>query len=279
MQKGKVIIGVTLLLLLLGAGCLTLSKPDISSDTSPKESILAEEVRLMELLSRFHEETLNRLNLLDQAVHSASVHATAVGPDDPSTHEVLAYVAMGSESVIDVISFDTDGLITDIYPTLYASSLGADLSNSSHIRFVLDENKPVLSDVFTSVEGPDASVIAFPVYHPNGTIAGGISALFSSAELIGEAAGASGIPSPYFAKAVTVDGMIIYDPVKEEIGTTLFSDPRYTISSDLELFLKRIGTEREGVAIVDLYGIQKHIVWDTVSLHGTDWRLLIEKSL
>ncbi len=241
------------------------------------ESTFSDEVKMQALLSRYLEETESELNSLDNEVLLAGAHASAVGLANASTHEVLAYVAGTSEAVFDVVSFDAEGRIIDVYPEAYASATGADISDQPHIRVMLDEGKPVLSLLFHPVEGQDGVSLAYPVVTAEGRITGGISAMILPSALIGGAAEKAKIGSPYTALAIQVDGTVLYAEDPEEVGSMFFPDPGYEIFPDVERFTSRIMTEPKGAAIIGLSGVKKHIVWDTVSLHGTDWRLLVVK--
>ncbi|MDO8841719.1 hypothetical protein [Methanocalculus sp.] len=272
MRNGLISIGVVVLLFLFGAGCSSVAETGEQTAPSPDD-------RIQQTLEReLHAAVLDRLHLLDQTVLSAAAHAAAVGLDDPSTHEVLANVTdTFSDCVIDVITIDADGRITGVYPPEFASAIGSDISAQPHIRVLLDQKKPVLSGMIRTVEGVDAAVLAYPVLHPDGTIAGGISALFSPAGLIDGAVNSFEMTAPFRALVITVDGLILYSPDEEEIGEVLFSDPGYALFVDVERFMTRIGVEERGSATVGLSGVQKQIIWDTVLLHGTDWRLLVIK--
>lgn len=241
------------------------------------ENTFTDEVKMQTLLSRYLEETESELNSFDNEVLLAGAHASAVGLADPSTHEVLAYVTGTSDAVFDVVSFDAEGRIIDVYPEAYASAIGADISAQPHIRVILDEKKPVLSQLLHTVEGQDGVSIAYPVVTAEGSITGGISAIILPSALIGGAAEKAEIGSPYTALAIQVDGTVLYAEDPEEVGSMIFSDPGYEIFPDVERFTTRIMTEPKGAAIISLSGVKKHIVWDTVSLHGTDWRLLVMK--
>ncbi len=241
------------------------------------ESTFSDEVKMQALLSRYLEETESELNSLDNEVLLAGAHASAVGLANASTHEVLTYVAETSEAVLDVVSFDLEGRITGIYPDEYASAIKADISDQPHIRVILDEGKPVLSQLFHTVEGQDGVSLAYPVVTAEGRITGGISAMILPSALLGGAAEKAEIGSPYTARTIQVDGTVLYADDPEEVGTMIFSDPGYEIFPDVERFTTRIMTEPKGAAIISLSGVKKHIVWDTISLHGTDWRLLVMK--
>jgi len=174
------------------------------------ERTFSDEVVMQALLSRYHEETDAKLNYLDNEVLLAGAHASAVGLDDASTHEVLAYVTGTSEAVFDVVSFDAECRITGVYPDEYVSAIGADISDQPHIRTVLDEKKPVLSLLFHPVEGQDGVSLAYPIVTAEGRITGGISAMILPSVLLGGAAEKAEIGSPYTARAIQVDGTVLY---------------------------------------------------------------------
>ncbi len=241
------------------------------------ESTFSDEVGMQALLSRYHEKTEAELRSLDNEMMLAGAHASAVGSADPSTHEVLAYVTGTSEAIFDVVLLDAEGRIIDVYPDAYASAIGADISAQPHIRVILDEKKPVLSELLHTVEGEDGVSIAYPVVSADGRITGAISAIILPSVLLGGAAEKAEIGSPYSAWATQADGTVLYAEDPEEIGSMIFSDPGYEIFPDGERFRNGIGSDPEGAMILNFSGVKKHILWDTVSLHGTDWRLLIVK--
>ncbi|MCQ1538713.1 hypothetical protein FTO68_06915 [Methanocalculus taiwanensis] len=247
------------------------------TEAAGRKEALVTLVAMQALLSRYHEETEAQLTSLDNEMLLAGAHISAVGLADPSTHKVLAYVTGTSEVIFDVVSFDAEGRITDVYPETYASAIGADISAQPHIRVILDEKKPVISQLLHTLEGQDGVSLAYPVVSADGRITGGISALVLPPVLIGGAADAAGIRSPYSARAIQADGTVLYAEDPEEIGLMIFSDPGYEIFPDVGRFRSRIESDPEGDMIIGLSGVKKHVVWDTVSLHGTDWRLVVVK--
>ncbi|WP_211531230.1 cache domain-containing protein [Methanocalculus chunghsingensis] len=239
------------------------------------KSTIGSEAVMMGENARLKEEIRNRLAAFDQDVADTARHIEVVGMDDPSTEEVLAYAAGSQASVIDVVVYDADGIITAVQPPEFASSIGIDISAQSHIQRVLQAGEPTLSPLFLSVEGPDAVSIAYPLRSPDNEIIGGISAIFAPDIFISEVLEGAEVIEPYSVMVIQTDSVILYSPDDAEIGEKLFSEDGVGISADHTEFLNRIGNEARGAAIINSSAIWHHIVWETVSLHGTDWRVMV----
>jgi len=241
------------------------------------ESTIGSEAVMMGENARLKEEIRNRLAAFDQDVGDTARHIEAVGMDDPSMEEVLAYAAGSRASVIDVVVFDADGIISAVQPPEFASSIGVDISGQSHIQRVLQAGDPTLSSSFLSVEGPDVVSIAYPLRSPDNEIIGGISAIFSPDILISETLHGAEVIEPYSMMVIQTDSVILYSSDDTEIGGKLFSDDGAGISTEYIKFLNRIGNDARGATIINSSAIWQHIVWETVSLHGTDWRIMVIK--
>lgn len=59
-----------------------------------------------------------------------------------------------------------DGIITYTIP-YYPNTIGRNISKQKHMIMILDNHKPVCSDVFKSVQGYDAIVIHYPIFQQN----------------------------------------------------------------------------------------------------------------
>jgi len=80
--------------------------------------------------------------------------------------------------------------------------------------------------------------------------------------------------------------MLLYDEDSSQIGRNLLEDPFYeSFPSLLELVEQRIMTERSGHGSYSFFQetggnkaeVTKECYWTTAVLHGTEWRLVINK--
>jgi hypothetical protein len=75
--------------------------------------------------------------------------------------------------------------------------------------------------------------------------------------------------------------MIVYDRDKEEIGKRLFSDPIYAASGNLLELGRKIAANPSGEGSYIYYaaGTKEKVIkkarWETVRLHGREWRVVL----
>src|SRR5208337_4784525 len=73
-----------------------------------------------------------------------------------------------------ITRLDESGVIFYNFPQI--SSVGADISDQKHVRELLRDHKPVISDVFRAIEGFDAVALYVPIFRGS-VFKGGIGIL------------------------------------------------------------------------------------------------------
>jgi len=79
------------------------------------------------------------------------------------------------------------------------------------------------------------------------------------------------------------DGLIIYDPDPDQVGRNIFSDELFRPFQELISFSRTVSMEKEGTGSYDFYTkglrdqtvVKKYAAWNTVSLYGTEWRIIV----
>jgi len=77
------------------------------------------------------------------------------------------------------------------------------------------------------------------------------------------------------------DGFILYDSDPDQIGRNTFSDPLYQSFPQLLSLCKKVTDNRYGTGSYSFWDetrsrvVNKTAFWNTVELHGTEWRLLL----
>ncbi|RQD81779.1 MAG: hypothetical protein D5R96_06455 [Methanocalculus sp. MSAO_Arc2] len=82
--------------------------------------------------------------------------------------------------------------------------------------------------------------------------------------------------TPYTVCGVDTDGRVLYDTDPDQIGLPL-DDPVYTAYPQLVAFVTRVTEERQGIGTYSFRDETKESVWTTVSLHGTEWRVAVNR--
>ncbi len=227
-------------------------------------------------LSRFVPELQAALNRI------ASDLSAKLGPGDEAATRLLLKEIIGQEPVVTTASFiDTKGVLRYIEPREYKNVEGSDISGQEHVIEMLRHQQPLLSSGFVAVEGFPAVVIAHPVSGAGNKFAGSINLVMRPEFVVAPLLKNAEIPPEYELWIMQTDGRIIYDQDSDEIGKMLFSDPLYAEYETLLSLGEKIvaGKSGSGEYVFQKAGsaekVHKTAVWDTVQLHGREWRVML----
>ncbi len=233
------------------------------------------------LLAGIETGARGSLGALDANVSEAARHFAAAGMEGEGTDGVLEYLVASTPAVVDAVTVGPGGTILAVMPEEYQESIGADIGEQAHIVRILKDGEPALSDVFTTVEGFDAAAIARPVTSPSGEILGGVSVPFRPDLLLGNVIAPAVNGTGAVVTVIQTDGRVLYDPDPAEIGKMTFEDPIYADYPDLLTVARRVAAEPAGAGGYEFLAtggtdpVHKEIVWGTVCLHGTEWRIVV----
>jgi hypothetical protein len=183
--------------------------------------------------------------------------------------------------LVEAAFVDTKGFLRYIEPNEYKNFEGTDISNQEHVIALRKLHAPVFSSGFMSVEGFLAADLAYPVYDKKGVFIGSISLLINPALLIKPILKEIPFAEGYEPWMMQTDGMVVYDPDTEEVGKMLYTDPMYKDYTSLLELGKVISSNRKGSGeyVYQAMGHQEKVVktctWDTVSLYGKEWRVVL----
>jgi hypothetical protein len=182
---------------------------------------------------------------------------------------------------IDCATVDLEGRLATLMPPEYKDYKGADISTQEQVIRLKKTGKPVASNVFRSVEGIDAVDIEHPAYLKNRELAGSVSLLFRPDQFLASIIVPALKGLPYEAWLMQKDGRILYDRDPKLIGLMLFEDPLYRPYQSLLTAGRKIAADRKGkgsyefLAVGKQGSVRKDIVWDTLDIYGTEWRLVV----
>ena len=183
--------------------------------------------------------------------------------------------------MVDASFIDGKGFLRQIEPSEYKNLENADISKRDHVIAMLKTRMPFFSSGFPAFEGFLAVDLAHPLYDGRKKFVGSISAFIRPELLIDPLLNKSVMPAGYELWIMQPDGMIIYDQDKEEIGRMLFSDPLYAGYASLLDLGRKIAADPTGkgsyifLAPGSQKKVIKNMVWQTVGLHGREWRVVL----
>jgi hypothetical protein len=242
-------------------------------------------------LSRAGQALESEFARLDAGLRRAARSLGAAGLTGGEARAALAKLCSDFEDAVDCAAVDLAGRMVTVEPASYRQHEGADISGQVQVRRLWETGKPVLSGVFTAVEGFAAVDAEYPVSTPEGRRLGSVSVLFRPETLLGRIipplvqgpppSGAAREEGGYQIWVMDAGGHILYDVDPPEIGQNLFTSPLYRPYPDLIELGRRIARLPAGEGVYafpeDSPGravVTKQAHWLSVSLYGTPWRLV-----
>lgn len=270
------ILAAALVLALVAAGC-TGSGPGSATPTPGTPAVADESVN--ETLRVFASEAQRSLDALDANVSSAASTLARVGLTGPGAEAVLLNLSRSGNYTNDAATFDTNGEIRAVMPEDYQFAVGANIGGSSNIQGALN-GTPAMSPRINVVEGFRAVALSYPVLNSTGGVEGGVSAVFRPERLLAMPALHALDNGSHTLSAVQTDGTIIFDTNVRLIGQSILNESQYGTATDLAALAREIvatpsgaGSYRANATTGEVRGI----AWQTVGLHGTDWRLVVNQ--
>lgn len=232
-------------------------------------------------LDRFARDLQSRLNQIDAALAKSIEKSRAHIRQAGEIRKLLAALYEKNPDVIDASYVDDNGILRQIEPGEYKNLENADISQRENVQTMLKTHDPVFSSGFRAIEGFLAVDLARPVYDAKNNFLGSVSAFLRPELLIDPLLKRSVVPADYELWIMQPDGMIIFDQDREEIGRMLFSDPLYAGYTSLLDLGRKIAAEPAGkggyifLAPGSQKKVIKNVVWQTVSLHDREWRVVL----
>ena len=237
------------------------------------------------ILLRLQSEITASLEMLDSELAAVAYDLGTTGLDNPAARERLLKLSRSSPAIIDCTTVSPEGVILAAEPPEYHGAEGKEVSDQSSTMQILESQRPVMSGYGPVAEDLDAVFISAPVFTrggnasgPDGRFLGFTSIVFQPHLLIGGAAEPIISGKPYSITVVDTDGRVLYDTDPDQIGLPL-DDPVYTAYPVLVEFVTRVTEERQGQGSYIFREQTKEAVWTTVSLHGTEWRVAVTRTL
>ena len=153
-------------------------------------------------IERFFSTYNNTLSFLAENDHIITM--------DPEGRVLMQnFFVRHSEDIASITRVDKNGIILYTYP--YESSTGANISSQAHVRKSISEQRVIISDVFTAVQGFRTVAFAMPVFK-NGMYDGSLSILIPFKQLTQKDLESVRIVNTGYAWAISQKGTILYTP-------------------------------------------------------------------
>lgn len=238
---------------------------------------------MMPVLEKAKKGITENLSSIDKELSATAGELSAVDLKGEKARQILSQLCENKPYLIDCAIIDPAGKMIMVEPQEYKQYAGSDISGQAHIIALQRDKKPVLSDVFRSVEGIDAIDFEYPILSDKNELLGSVSMLVKQKALSEDIIMPLVLDIPCKAWIMQKNGLVIYDPDPGQIGKNIFSDELFKPFPDLISFSRTVAMENAGAGSYDFYSlglenktiVKKYVVWDTVSLYGTPWRIIV----
>ena len=266
-RNAAILAGVALLSVYFMAEAYRQARSDAITQIYAQERILANQAAkgITEYFS-YYKQTLTFLTR----------DADVVRANDQGRRRLKELYLSQADNLMSITRVGADARILYTYPE--EGSIGRDISSQAHIKAAFSTRKPVVSDVFTSVQGFQTVALHVPVFD-GGAFAGTLAVLvpfsaISRKHLEGIAIGHSGN-----SILLSRDGIELYCPIPGHVGRSIYvTSESYP---DVLAMAGRMLRGETGTAVYDYTAtgtpgtpsFRKHAYFMPIPLENTFWTI------
>ncbi len=220
------------------------------------------------------------LHEMHESLEAAKDELSAVGIQGEKATAVLQKLYEANKYAFDCATINPEGVIVGVAPKEMSNILGMDISHQEQVKRMEKTHEPVVSTAIDAVEGFVGFDLEHPVFNQKGLYIGSVSIL-TEPDFWGSVITRKVDNFPVEIWMMQKDGRIIYDTNPEEIGRNLFTDKLYADYPSLIAVGREMAKSAEGQSHYMFLDknlrktVRKELIWTTVELHGTEFRLAL----
>jgi len=220
------------------------------------------------------------LGELKDGIRNNSLALSETGLAGREAEAILARNLLRHPWAVSSLVISKEGIVLAAAPENYAGIVGEDLSWQSQVHDANTKQVPIISGVFLMAEGFTGVSQSYPVFSPSAEYLGYTDITYAPDVFLGRQILPVINGTGYDVWVTQVDGTVIYDTTREEIGKNLFTDPAYADPA-LQAIFSRIVQEPSGAGTYTFRdrdwnrNVTKTAVWKTAGIDGTSWRVVV----
>ncbi len=235
----------------------------------------------LEVLNMFSTRIETQLREMDNNLRQAVSGFGGRFPSENAARNAFRKIYEDNPFVISCALINPEGVIIYIEPSEFYPSQGKNIRDQENYFQMQKSKIPMLSSSFLAIEGFDAVSLQHPILDQMGGFHGSVSLLIRPEVMIEELATPFVAETPFQPWIMEPEGRIIFDKAFDGTGRMLFLDYRTAETHSLLELGEKIANQPAGKS--DYVHIQpyseertiKMALWDTIRLHGTEWRIII----
>ncbi|MHC1629372.1 MAG: PDC sensor domain-containing protein [Methanoculleaceae archaeon] len=248
---------------------------DVNDTTTIRHAIMH---KLLHAMTCTIQDDLDALNF---TIDDAASTLSQAGLSGPKADAVVRAFASYHPAIMSVITVDSDGTVLSAAPDSARVLLGQNIADQDAISHVFSTGEPVMGKYFSLRQGGEVVAIVYPVVSPDGEFIGAVSMAFSPSRMITRHTEESKTWAAFTYIVTQPDSVILSHSIPKLEGKQIFDEPFFERFPGILTIAKRCITERTGYMAFSFYQdgseeiVPKETFWDTVELHGTEWRVRV----
>ncbi len=233
-----------------------------------------------EILKQINEEIKSQFTQMDEKLKITSKKLSSIDITSNEAFKILEKTCNKNPYAYDCSTIDTKGIIRQIAPKKYSNFIGENISKQEQIVRLHKNKKPVISNAIQTVEGFQGFDLEYPIFDNKNRFIGSVSIL-TKPDFFKEVIKQKIKEDSVEICIMQLDGKILYDYNKEEIGKYLFEDDLYKQFPSLLKVGENIVKNKKGESEYEFLDkkmkqtVKKRILWNTIQLHGTQFRITL----
>ena len=213
-----------------------------------------------------------------RSLSSLSKMDEVIDTDAVGKRYMKLYYEANQDQIRSITRLDERGVI--IYNFPQSNSVGADISGQKHVRELLRDHKPVISDVFRAVEGFDAIALHLPTFRGS-EFKGSVGILINFESPANRYLDVIKIGETGYAWVVSRDGTQLYSPIPGLTGKSVFENIKDSPSRLVMVNDMLKGHEGTAIYTFDRIGgrnvgqITKYATYMPVHVGNTFWSIAV----
>lgn len=212
---------------------------------------------------------------------SLSRMSEVVNVDETGKRQMELFYDAHHEQIRSFTRMDENGIILFTVPD--RGMIGRNLTPQKHVQELLKTRKPVVSDVFRTVQGFDAVALHVPVFK-GAQFKGSIAITFNFQSLAKRYMEIIKIGKTGYAWVVSRDGTELYCPVPGHTGNSVFANCKnfpsiIDMATDMLKGHSGIATYTfDKISGTKVTPVEKHAVYFPIKLGNTFWSIVVASS-
>ncbi len=279
--RAKALLAILVVVLLIATSVsvvLLTSDAQLSKDSTASSTKL----QMNTILDKGRTAVEEEIGMVRNLTYDLALQLRATGLNGTMARDEINHTLALNPFAIDILTFDTNGIVQAVEPAQYSYLEGVDLSGGNKTAELLLYKVPTMSNTFQSRGIERGSGYACPVFDNEGKFIGAVSTLYNVSALMNATLPQLVAGTGFTYWCMQSDGVEIYDADASQIGMNIIYGPDYQAFPQVQAIGWRMVNESTGfgtysyfISLSSQTTVDKECYWTSLGAEGIAWRLAI----